>query len=129
MPNMTVPANASGLPAVHRTYGFLTADLRIHLPGLMRRAISRARHEYQHGKARGLTWGNAMSAALRSVWSEAKSRQASLRASLLPPSVLSPLQRAELELISIRCAERQTRLDIQHMAVLHQRVAELRLGA
>lgn len=126
---MTVPANATGLPAVHRPYAFLTVDLRIHLTGLMRRAISRARHEYQHGKARGLTWGKAMSAALRSVWSEAKSRQASLRASLLPPPVLSPLQRAGLELISIQCAERQTRVDIQHMAVLHRRLAELRAGA
>ena len=129
MPNTIVLADATRLPTVHRTYAFLTAGLRIHLPGLMRRAVSRARHEYQHGKARGLTWGQAMSAALRSVWSEAKSRQASLRASLLPPAPMSPLQRAELELISIQCAERLTRVDIQYMAVLHQRVAELRLGA
>lgn len=128
MPNATVAANAAPMPAVHRIYGFLTADLRIHLPGLMRRAVNRARYEYRLCAGRK-TWRQVMSAALRDVWSEAKGMQASLRAQMKPAPVMSPLARAELDLLTAECAERPSRVEAATIPALRQRVVELRASA
>lgn len=121
---MSVPANATPLPVVHRTYGFLTADLRIYLPGLMRRALGRARHECKASKGR-TTWRAAMSMALRETWAEAKSLRDNLRYRALPPASMSALERAQLELMSIQCAERPSRPELRRLSELQNDIAAM----
>ena len=127
MPNTTVPADATGLPAVHRIYAFLNADLTVNLSGLMRREPARASYELRACRKQGIatTWRAEMRAALVRTWAEAKGMQANLVAQSRPAPMVSDLDRAQLALMTIKCAERPTRRDLADMDVLHARIATL----
>lgn len=125
---MTVPANATLLSAS----GFDRA-------AIMRRAAQLAR-QFREDEARcyrnrwsaelryggkvppmvASSWREAMSEALRIVWRKAREERA------MTPAVAAEIEAVEIGILSIKCAERPSRVELTHLSTLQARAVELR---
>ncbi len=135
MPNTSVPANATSLPAASRydrsaimraAVAYARAIIEGERERFLRRWSVAIRSGDRHPPMALPTWRAGMSEALRAAWAEAKGARA---ATPIAPAGAAELASVELRILSIHTAERISRDERDMLVGLTARAAELHRAA